>query len=138
MLDVEARQGSMRLVLKMFKFLFAIVLLGILGFSGWLTFSPPDGLLSASAYAAKIVCSNVFISKRDVAAVIGTDVEFALPRIVKRMKISVDTANQRVEVGYLGLFAKRYAQYEQRRGCTFGLKGRNPRPRHAAFAASNV
>jgi hypothetical protein len=45
----------MRLVLKMFKFLFAIVPLGILGFSGWLTFSPPDGLMSASAYAAKMV-----------------------------------------------------------------------------------
>jgi hypothetical protein len=112
----------MRLVLKMFKFLFAIVLLGILGFSGWLTFSPPDGLMSASAYAAKMVCSNVFIAKRDAAAVIGTDVEFALPRIVKRMKISVDTSNQRVEVGYLGLFAKRYAQYEEGRGCTLVSK----------------
>jgi CubicO group peptidase (beta-lactamase class C family) len=108
----------MRLVLKILQFLVAIVLLGILGFSGWLTFSPPDGLLSASAYAAKMVCSNVFKAKRDADAVIGTDVEFALPRIVKRMKISVDTATQRVEVAYLGLFAKRYAQYEEGRGCT--------------------
>src|SRR5437870_4145363 len=61
MYHVETRRGSMRLVLKMFKFLVVIVLLGILGFGGWLTFSPPDGLLSASAYAAKMVCSNVFI-----------------------------------------------------------------------------
>jgi hypothetical protein len=74
----------MRLVLKMFKFLVAIVLLGILGLSGWLTFSPPDGLLSASAYAAKMVCSNVFVSKRDAAAVIQTDVEFALTSVSRR------------------------------------------------------
>jgi len=112
----------MRVVLKMFKFLFAIVLLGILGFIGWLTFSPPDGLLSASAYAAKMVCSNVFIAKRSAAAVIGTDVEFQLPRIIKRLKISVDIANHSVEVGYLGLFAKRYAQYEEGRGCTLVAK----------------
>ena len=116
----------MRLVLKIFKLLVAIVLLGILGFSGWLTFSPPDGLLSASAYAAKMVCSNVFIAKRDADAVIGTDVEFALPRIVKRMKINIDAVKQRVEVAYLGLFAKRYAQYEDGRGCTLGSATKSP------------
>jgi hypothetical protein len=116
----------MRLVLKIFKFLVAIVLLGILGWIGWLTFIPPDGLLSTSAYTAKMVCSNVFIAKRDAAAVIGTDVEFELPRAVKRLKISVDTANQRVEVGYLGLFAKRYAQYEEGRGCTLVSKDEIP------------
>src|SRR3954471_7207726 len=48
-------RGCMRLVLKMLKFLIGIMLLGILGFSGWLTFSPSDGLLSASANAAKMV-----------------------------------------------------------------------------------
>jgi CubicO group peptidase (beta-lactamase class C family) len=110
----------------LFKLLAAIVLLGILGLSGWLTFSPPDGLLSASAYAAKMVCSNVFIAKRNADAVVGTDVEFALPRVVKRMKINVDTANQRVEAAYLGLFARRYAQYEEGRGCTLVSKDEIP------------
>ena len=109
---------------------------GFLGFSGWLTFSPPDGLLSASANATKMVCSNVFIAKRDAAAVIGTDVEFALPRIIKRMKISVDIANQRVEAAYLGLFAKRYAQYENGRGCT--LVSRDEVPDRAASAPGKV
>jgi CubicO group peptidase (beta-lactamase class C family) len=126
MFEVETSRGSMRLVLKMLKFLVAIVLLAIFGFSVWLTFIPPEGLLSASANAAKIVCSNVFIAKRDAAAVIGTDVGFALPRIVKRMKISVDTAQQLVEVAYLGLFAKRYAQYEEGRGCTLVSKDEIP------------
>jgi CubicO group peptidase (beta-lactamase class C family) len=116
----------MRRVLRLFKFLVAIALLGILGLSAWLTFIPPEGLLSATAYAAKMVCSNVFIAKRDVDAVIGTDVQFALHRSVKRMKIDIDAANQRVEVAYLGLFARRYAQYEEGRGCTLVSKDEIP------------
>lgn len=42
------------------------------------------------------------------------------------MKISVDTANQRVEAAYLGLFAKRSAQYEEGSGCTLVSKGEIP------------
>jgi len=112
--------------MKVFKYLAAIVLLGILGFILWLAFIPPEGLQSASANAAKIVCSNVFIAKRDTATVIGSDVAFTLPRIVKRLKIGVDTAKQHVEVSYLGLFAKRSAQYEEGRGCTLVSKDEIP------------
>lgn len=116
----------MRLVLRLLKLLVAIVLLGVLVFSVWLTFIPPNGLLSATAYAAKMVCSNVFIAKRDADAVIRTDVAFALPRIVKRLNINIDTANQRVEAAYRGLFAKRYAQYEEGRGCTLASSDEIP------------
>ncbi|MCK1736185.1 serine hydrolase [Bradyrhizobium sp. 138] len=112
----------MRGALKILKVLVAIVFLGALAFSVWLTFTPPDGLVSASAYAAKIVCSNVFIAKRDADAVIRTDVSHALPRIVKRLTINVDVANQRVEAAYRGLFAHRYAQYQEGRGCTLVSK----------------
>ncbi|MDK4711186.1 serine hydrolase [Rhizobium sp. CNPSo 4039] len=94
-----------------------IVVFGVSAVSGWLTISPPDLLLVATGYAANMVCSNVFIAKRDADAVIATDVEFALSHTVKRMRIKVDTSKQRVEVAYLGLFARRYAQYEEGRGC---------------------
>ncbi|WNJ88549.1 serine hydrolase [Bosea sp. 685] len=107
-----------RVLTFVFKSLVAIVLLGILGLSGWLGFSPPEGLLGASAYAAKMVCSNVFIARRDADAVIATDVAFALPRVFNRLSIKLDTSKQRVEVAYLGLFARRYAQYQEGRGCT--------------------
>jgi CubicO group peptidase (beta-lactamase class C family) len=112
----------MRLVLKSFKFFVAILVMGILGWSGWLTFSPPDGLLSTTAYAAKAVCSNVFLAKRDADAVVATDIEFALPRAVKRLKIDIDADRQTISVAYLGLFAKRYAKYEAGRGCTLVTK----------------
>ena len=87
----------MRHILKILMLLFAIPLLGILGLSGWLAFIRPELLPLASAYAAKTVCSNVFIAKRDADAVIRTDVQFAEHRVVKLMKIDVDTANRRVE-----------------------------------------
>ena len=117
-------------VAKLFKFLVATLLLGILGLSGWLAFIRPELLPLASAYAAKTVCSNVFIAKRDADEVIQTDVRFAERRIVKLMKIEVDTANRRVEAAIFGLFGKRYASYAEGRGCT--LVSRDDIPARAA------
>jgi Beta-lactamase len=116
----------MRWVLKSFRFLAAIPVLGILGLSGWLAFIRPDLLPLASAYAAKTVCSNVFIAKRDADTVIRTDVQFAEHRIVKLMKIDVDAANRRVEAALFGLFGKRYAAYAEGRGCTLVSKDEIP------------
>ena len=112
----------MRRVLKLFKFLVAIPLLGILGLSGWLAFIRPELLPLVSAYAAKTVCSNVFIAKRDADAVIRTDVQFALHSVTKFVKIDIDTENRRVEAAIFGLFTKRYAGYAEGRGCTIVLK----------------
>ena len=120
----------MRRILKFFKFFVAIVFLGILGLSGWLAFIRPELLPLASAYAAKVVCSNVFIAKRDADAVIRTDVEFAEHRVVNLMKIDVDTANRRVEAALFGLFAKRHAAYAEGRGCA--LVAKDEIPDHAA------
>ena len=116
----------MRQVLKLFKFLVPIPLLGIVGLSGWLSFVDPEILPLASAYAAKIVCSNVFIAKRDVDEVIRTDLQFREGSAVKFMKIDVDTANRRVGAALLGLFAKRYAAYAEGRGCTLVSKDEIP------------
>ena len=67
----------MRIVLAFFRLFVAIPFLGILGLGGWLAFKHPDLLRLASAYGAKMVCSNVFIANRDADEVIRTDVEFA-------------------------------------------------------------
>jgi CubicO group peptidase (beta-lactamase class C family) len=118
----------MRLVLKLFAFLIAIPLLGILGLSGWLAFIRPELLPLLFAYAAKTICSNVFIAKRDADAVIRTDVQLALHSVTKLAKIDIDTANRRVEAAILGLFAKRYAGYAEGRGCTIVSKDEIPDP----------
>ena len=86
----------------------------------------PEILPLASAYAAKMVCSNVFIAKRDFDAVIRTDVQFREGSVANFMKIDVDTTNRRVEAALLGLFAKRYAAYAEGRGCTLVSKDEVP------------
>jgi hypothetical protein len=116
----------MRRALALFKILVAIPIFAILALSGWLALVHPEILPLASAYAAKMVCSNVFIAKRDANAVIRTDVEFREGSIVKFMTIDVDHANRRVEAVILGLFAKRYAAYVEGRGCTLVSKNEAP------------
>lgn len=108
----------MRRITQVLSFLVALPLLAISGLGGWFAFAYPEVLPLASAYAAKIVCSNVFIAKRDADLVIRTDVEFAERRIAGLMRIDVDNANRRVEAALLGVFARRYAAYAEGHGCT--------------------
>jgi CubicO group peptidase (beta-lactamase class C family) len=108
----------MRWVLKLFKVVLTIALLTILGLSAWLAIKRPESVQLVSAYAAKTVCSNVFIAKRDANAVIRTDVQFAEYLVVKLMRTDVDVANRRVEAAFLGLFGKQRAAYADGYGCT--------------------
>jgi CubicO group peptidase (beta-lactamase class C family) len=108
----------MRWALRSFALLVAILALGILGLSGWLTFARPELLPLASTYTARIVCSQVFIAKRDVEVIRRTDLLALGHPIFNLMKIDVDTVDHRVQAGLLGLFAERQAQYAEGRGCT--------------------
>ncbi len=68
----------MRHILKLAILLVAVIILAMPMGVAWLFFSPPDGMRSATAYAAKTVCSNVFIAGRDMNSVIASDVALAL------------------------------------------------------------
>ena len=116
----------MRRILTLFACLVAIPVLGIVGLSGWVAFIRPEVLPLLSAYAAKTVCSNVFIAKRDADAVIRTDVQFMEHSVTKLVKIDIDTTGRRVEAALFGLFARRYAGYAEGRGCTIILKDEIP------------
>jgi CubicO group peptidase (beta-lactamase class C family) len=116
----------MRRILALFTCLVSIPLLGVVGLTGWVAFFRPDLLPLISAYAAKTVCSNVFIAKRDADAVIRTDVQFMEHSVTKLVKIHIDTADRRVEAALFGLFARRYAGYAEGRGCTIVLKDEIP------------
>lgn len=129
--SASKRGEQMRRYLASFGILVAIAALGVAGFGSWIAYARPELLSLASSYAAKIVCSNVFIAKRDVDSVIRTDVRLAEHGLDKLMKIDVDTAKQRVESSFLGLFAKRYAVFGEERGCTLVSNDEFP-----AFAAA--
>ncbi|TIP21866.1 MAG: 6-aminohexanoate hydrolase, partial [Mesorhizobium sp.] len=55
----------MRDVVKFIKWLFGLIVLAVIALFAWLYFAPPELIRVGSGYAAKIVCSNVFIAGRD-------------------------------------------------------------------------
>ncbi len=107
----------MRLALKLIGLLATIPVLGIFGLSLWLTFERPQLLPLASAYTARIVCSNVFNAGRDVETIRRDDLVAQGHPVFNYMKIDVDAVNRRVKASLFGVFAERRAQYVEGRGC---------------------
>jgi CubicO group peptidase (beta-lactamase class C family) len=113
-----SREKVMRRALKLFGFLATTLVVAILGLGGWLAFFRRDALEIGSAYAAKTVCSNLFMAKRDVDSILRTDLLALGHPIFRLMKIDVSVAGGRVDAGYFGLFAERHAEFIEGRGCT--------------------
>src|SRR3954453_21121547 len=101
----------MRWALRFLGAIAAILALGIVGLIAWITYIRPEPLQLASAATAKTICSNVFIAKRDVDAILRTDLLVLGYRIFHLMKIDVSATDQRVGASLLGLFAERHAEY---------------------------
>jgi CubicO group peptidase (beta-lactamase class C family) len=69
-------------------------------------------------YSAKIVCSNVFLAKRDPDEVLRVDVQAPGISILKLMRVSVDRQLGVVRAGFLGVVGDGVAQYRRDKGCT--------------------
>ncbi|QWW72442.1 serine hydrolase [Rhizobium sp. WYJ-E13] len=99
----------------------ALAYLGLaaVGFGfAWLLVSPPELLKVGNAYAAKIVCSNVFIAGRDPDAVLYEDVQAPGNPLLRLIRVEVDRDHKRVTSRFLGLSAPSYALYRGSFGCT--------------------
>ena len=73
-----------------------------------------------TAYAAKTLCSGVFVSGRDPQAVIDEDIMGGVDPLLRLVAPAVDRARQRASARFLG-FAQRDAQYRPGLGCTLAL-----------------
>lgn len=104
-------------MLRFLKATGSIVLLAILGVVLWLNFKPPELLKVGTGYAAKIVCSNVFLAHRDAAAVLADDVQAPGHPLLKYLSVSVNTAHQSVTAHIFGFFAPSTAVYRPGLGC---------------------
>jgi len=62
-------------VLRILKAAAAGVAVIVVAGAGWLYVRPPELLRIGDGYAAKIVCSNVFLAGRDANAVLAEDVQ---------------------------------------------------------------
>ncbi len=69
-----------------------------------------------AAYKAKILCSAVFVSKRDPQSIVGADLEAGAPFILRHIGARIDYDSREVATDFLGL-AKRKAVFQEGRGC---------------------
>src|SRR3569623_1593543 len=70
--------------------LLAAVVLIVAGLGVYLSVAPPELLRVADGYAAKIVCSNVFIANRDPNEVLAVDVQALGNPVLKLIGVNVE------------------------------------------------
>jgi CubicO group peptidase (beta-lactamase class C family) len=108
----------MRFVLRVVKPL-ALLLVAIVAMSAaWLYARPPELLRVGDGYAAKIVCSNVFLAGRDPKQVLYEDVQAPGNPLLRLVRVTVDRQDKRVTARILGLFAPGHAIYRGALGCS--------------------
>ncbi|WP_378949901.1 serine hydrolase domain-containing protein [Mesorhizobium sp. ANAO-SY3R2] len=108
----------MRVAGGVLKWLIALLLVVTAGLSAWLYFAPPDLIRVGSSYAAKIVCSNVFVAGRDAGQVLADDVQAPGHPLLKFMAVHVDRDAGTVRAGLFGVFGKGLAVSHEGAGCT--------------------
>jgi CubicO group peptidase (beta-lactamase class C family) len=73
-----------------------------------------------SAYAAKMLCSWVFVSGREPASVMTEDILADNPWLLRLVRTQVDVSARRTAATFLG-FARREAQFRPGLGCTLAI-----------------
>ncbi|MES0035273.1 beta-lactamase family protein [Mesorhizobium sp. M0046] len=107
----------MQILLKFVKWLLGLAVLAAAVLAGWLYFAPPELIRVGSGYAAKIVCSNVFIAGRDADDVLTVDVQAPGHPLLKLMRVSVDKEKGTVSAGLFGVLGKSVAVARDGLGC---------------------
>lgn len=107
----------MQILLKFVKWLLGLAVLAAAILAGWLYFAPPELIRVGSGYAAKIVCSNVFIAGRDANDVLAVDVQAPGHPLLKLMRVSVDKEKGTVSAGLFGALGKSVAVAREGLGC---------------------
>lgn len=107
----------MQILLKFIKWLLGLAVLAAAILAGWLYFAPPELIRVGSGYAAKIVCSNVFIAGRDANDVLAVDVQAPGHPLLKLMRVSVDKEKGTVSAGLFGALGKSVAVAREGLGC---------------------
>ena len=83
----------------------------------WLWAAPPQLIRVGAGYAAKIVCSSVFISGRDPHRVLQDDVQSHGHPLLRLMRVSVDREARTVRAGLFGFAGGGLAVARDGTGC---------------------
>ncbi len=112
------------MIRKILLGLLGLLVVVVAGVAGWLIVAPPELLRIADGYAAKIICSNVFLAHRDPTDVLNVDVQVSGNPALKLIRASVDRDGGTVTAGILGLFARATAIDRPGLGCTLAPDGK--------------
>lgn len=82
----------------------------------WL--KPPDLLRVGANYAAKTVCSNIFLAGREAGEVLSSDVQAPGIRLLRLVRVSIDREHGVVRAGFLGFIGNGLAVSRAAAGCT--------------------
>lgn len=107
----------MRLLVKVLRRGVLALIMLVTGVIVWLSAAPPELLRVGTGYAAKIVCSDVFLAGRDPQAVLALDVQAPGHPLLKLVGVDVDTENRIVTARMLGVFAASTAVHREGLGC---------------------
>ncbi|HTO31826.1 MAG TPA: serine hydrolase [Pararhizobium sp.] len=99
------------------------VSIAIAAVAAWLVVMPPELLRVGDGYAAKIVCSNVFVAGRDPQVVLADDVQAPGHPLLRLVRISVDETRKTVTARMFGFAAPGHAIYREGLGCTNVTQG---------------
>jgi CubicO group peptidase (beta-lactamase class C family) len=113
--------GSMKGLLKKFG---SLAVAALAAAAGWLALFPPELLKVGDGYAAKSVCSSVFLAGRDPQEVLAEDVQAPGHPLLKLVSVSVDRDERSVTARILGFAASGRAVYRPGLGCTNTDNGR--------------
>jgi len=103
---------------KIMTWMLGLTTAAIAAIVGWLVIAPPELLRVGDGYAAKIVCSNVFIAGRDAETVLAEDVQAPGHPLLRFVRVSVDVARKTVTARIFGFAAPGHAVYREGLGCT--------------------
>ncbi|MCR6499967.1 beta-lactamase family protein [Shinella sp. CPCC 101442] len=108
----------MRRFYRLAAWMLSLLVLTVVVGASWLIVSPPALLSVGSGYAAKIVCSSVFVSGRDARQVLAEDVQAPGHPLLRLMRQDVDFTEKTVTTHLFGLFAPGYAAWHEGFGCS--------------------
>lgn len=107
----------MRWLVKLFRGLVLALVVAVIGVIIWLYLVPPELLRVGTGYAAKIVCSNVFIAGRDPAEVLADDVQAPGHPLLRLVGADVDRDGRKVTAHFLKTLVPSTAIYRPGLGC---------------------
>lgn len=106
--------------------------------AGGVYVAPPALLRVGANYAAKIVCSNVFIAQRDLGSIIDVDLAAPGHPLFKTVRIVVDREQGLVHAHMLGFAGQGLAVYRPGTGCATVSDGDVAAARQHTFAPAPI